>query len=179
MSASTVTVTTMGADGKPVELCVGCFIDLPAGAPDFFWEGRRYCAYACALTTFRQRDADRLAKNPVRPRRASSASPEDAMSETQPMPFGDDGTLDVLRGNRSRGRCRDCRASVVWVMSAAKGKSIPFDAEPRILHQFENARGVKFDRVSRRHIHFASCPAKRGKPRCLNADIRHDRSARS
>lgn len=81
--------------------------------------------------------------------------------------------LTVLAGHRGTGRCRHCGASVIWVTTAPKGNSAPFDHEPIVLSTFTNPETrVRFEKISSKGIHFASCRVRANKPRVPNAEIR-------
>lgn len=71
--------------------------------------------------------------------------------------------LRILAGVRRPGRCPRCGRKIVFVVTAPRGKYLPFDREPLVLHVERNeATTVAFEVVTRGANHFDSCRARAG-----------------
>lgn len=75
-----------------------------------------------------------------------------------------DRTITVVAGSAREGRCRQCRARILWVTVAADrgraARSLPFDAPaPMPLRRYRTDAGVVFEVWPRQALHFDSCGA--------------------
>ena len=77
----------------------------------------------------------------------------------------DERSIRIMANLRKHGRCRDCKRSIVWVVTAPHGKYMPFDREPLVLGIEQNqVTLVRFEVIASLYCHFESCP-KRHQPR--------------
>lgn len=68
----------------------------------------------------------------------------------------------VLLDSFSRGRCRHCRAAVVWYRTVG-GSWLPFDGRPiveRIRHDLSEAEAPRVGDIARKELHWRSCPSR-------------------
>ena len=74
--------------------------------------------------------------------------------------------LTVVAGSARSGRCRGCRAGIVWatVVTRTRGaKSLPFREEPIVKYPYQDERtGVRYERWPAELLHLArQCGGRR------------------
>jgi hypothetical protein len=71
-------------------------------------------------------------------------------------------TIEIFADTRQPGRCKSCKAPLVWAVAVESGVQLPFDAGifAVISSRRDDDSGRVIERADRRTTHWATCPGR-------------------